>query len=306
MSKYTNLSKYKKAYVVCAVGQSYIDASEYIIKGLQRYSKYPVILYYTNGLVNYKYDNCILQPFSIKDRVIDDGHSLKLFTTLKAEITLSSIKNYDVDTIVMLDSDIVVTPSIDNIFKDYELELENYPIFMKYSWDIITIMGRPHVGEYLIKYINAGQQRIPAMCSCCCIANRNCLSFLEDWKRYCEDEHLIDYYYKANKDIYFDFNDESIVNALLWKYGATKYIPTNFAWAWKNETARFCFDFYDGKVGELERHSSLPTHWKIPEPYEVPFGLSVLPEKKRNLWGFHGPKDVQEIENIMNEIENRV
>lgn len=305
MNKYELLNKYKRAYVICAAGQSYIDSTEGIIRGLSKYSKYPVILYYSNGKVNYSYDNCILQPFSIKDRNIDEGHDLKLFTTLKAEITLGAIKNYNVDTIVMIDSDVVVTPSIDNIFKDYENEIENYPIFMKYSWNIISVMGRPHVGEHIANYIGVNNQTLPAMCSCCCIANKNCITFLEDWKRYCDDEHLIEYYYKYNKDIYFDFNDESIANALLWKYNATKYLPTNFVWAWKNETAKFCFDFYEGKVESLNKHESLLSHWRIPEAYEVPFGLSVLPEKKRDMWGFHGPKDLLEIEGIMNEIENR-
>lgn len=302
---YMNLQKYKRAYVVCAVGQSYINSTEGMIKSLNEYSKYPVILYYSNGTVNYEYDNLIKQPFRLSNRKVDDEHSLKLFTTLKAEVTLNSIKNYDVDTVVMLDSDILPTPNIDTIFDRYETEVENYPIFLKYAWNIITVMGRPLVSEYIQNTIGVLPAKIPAMCSCLCIASKNCISFLEDWKYWCENEDLIKYHYTLNKEIYYDFNDESIVNALLWKYGATKYIPCDLMWAWKHESVKFALDFYEGKTPELPMHESNSEHYRVPEQYEVPYGLSVLPIHKRNLLGFHGLKDLKEIDLSIYEIKNR-
>lgn len=304
--KFTKLNKEKKAYVVCAVGQKYIDSTEGLIKSLNRYSKFPVILYYSEGIVNYEYSNLILQPFNIKKKIFGSQFAGKLLTTIKSEVTLNSLKNYNIDVVVMLDSDIIVTPNIDNIFNEYESHIENYPLFIKYSWDIINIMGRPLVSDYIKEYIGVNIPRIYAICSCTCIANKNCLSFLEDWKSYCEDEHLIEYHYETNKEIYFDFNDESIANALLWKYNATKILPTNLQWTWKYESVKFTFDFYEGKVGTLDPHPSLRcSHWKIPDKYEVPHGLSVIPFDKNNLWGFHGPKDLNEINMIINEVENR-
>lgn len=307
MNIYKNLNLHKKAYVICAVGQKYIDSTEGLVKSLKRYSKYPVILYYSDGIVNFNYDNLILQPFNTMKKLENQHHTGKLFTTLKAEVTLGSLKNYNVDTIVMLDSDIIVSPNIDNIFDEYESQLENYPIFIKYAWDIVNVLGRPLVSDYIKEYIGVNiSPKIYAICSCTCIANRNCISFLEDWKAYCEDEHLIKYHYETNKDIYYDFNDESVANALLWKYNATKVLPTNLQWAWRHESIKFTLDFYEGKVGELQRHDSLQnTHWKIPEKYEVPFGLSVIPLNKKDLWGFHGPKDLNEINLILNELETR-
>lgn len=304
---YTNLNLHKKAYVVCAVGQKYIDSTEGLIKSLKKYSKYPVILYYSNGIVNYTYDNLILQPFNTMNVLDNTHHTGKLFTTLKAEVTLGSLKNYNVDTVIMLDSDIIVTRNIDNIFDEYESQLENYPIFMKYAWDIVSVLGRPLVSDYIKEYIGVNiSSKIYSICSCTCIANKNCLSFLEDWKSYCEDKHLIEYHYETNKEIYFDFNDESIANALLWKYNATKVLPTNLQWAWKHESVKFALDFYEGKTEQLQRHSSLQTtHWKIPDQYEVPYGLSVIPLNKKDLWGFHGPKDLNEINLILNELETR-
>lgn len=306
MKKYETLNTSKKAYVVCAVGQKYIDSTEGLIKSLNRYSKYPVILYYSNGEVNYDYENLILQPFKTRKKLDNSDHTGKLFTTLKAEVTLGSLKNYNIETVVMLDSDIIVTPNIDKIFYQFENQIENYPIFIKYSWDIINILGRPLVSDYIKEYIGVSPAQIYAICSCTCIANKNCISFLEEWKSYCEDEHLIKYHYETNKDIYYDFNDESIANALLWKYKAKKVLPTNLQWAWKHESIKFTLDFYEGKNISLEKHSSLPhSHWKIPEQYEVPHGLSVIPFNKNDLWGFHGPKDINEINLILNEIETR-
>jgi hypothetical protein len=302
---YQQLKKYKRAYVVCAVGQAYIDSTEGMIRVLQEFSKYPVILYYSNGVVNYNYDNLILQPFRVSDKKIDEEHTLKLLTTLKAEVTLNSIKNYDVDTVVMLDSDILPTPSIDSIFDKYESDIENYPLFLKYAWNVIFVMGRPLVSDHIQNTIGTLPAKIPAICSCLCIANRNCISFLEDWKYWCENEELLRYHYMENKDIYFDFNDESIVNALLWKYGAEKYIPCDLMWVWKSESVRFAFNFYEGTVGELPIHESNENHYRVPPAYEVPYGLSVLPRQKRNLLGFHGLKDMGQIDASIQQITNR-
>lgn len=302
---YQKLQKYKRAYVVCAVGQSYIDSTEGMVRALKEFSKYPVILYYNNGTVNYDYDNLILQPFRVSDTKIYEEHTLKLLTTLKAEVTLNSVKRYDVDTVVMLDSDILPTPVIDDVFDKYESQIENYPIFLKYAWDTIFVMGRQLVSDHIQNTIGTLPAKIPAMCSCMCIANRNCISFLEDWKYWCENEELIKYHYVNNRSIYFDFNDESIVNALLWKYGADKYIPCDLMWAWKYESVKYAFDFYDGKIGELPIHESNSHHYRVPEEYEVPHGLSVLPKKKRELFGFHGLKNLEEINLSIEEIKNR-
>lgn len=302
---YTALRKYKRAYVVCATGQSYIDSTEGMIRMLAEFSKYPIILYYSNGVVNYEYDNLIKQPFRLHEYTVEAEHSLKLLTTLKAEVTLNSIKRYDVDTVVMLDSDILPTPNMDTIFDRCESEIENYPIFIKYAWDVVFVMGRPLVSEYIQQTVGAFNPRIPAICSCMCVANINCISFLEDWKYWCENEQLINYHYIDNKDIYFDFNDESIVNALLWKYGATKYLPCDLMWAWKYESVRYAFDFYDGKVGELPVHESNHAHYRVPGEFEVPYGLSVLPFQKRHLLGFHGLKDLSHIDLSINEIRQR-
>jgi hypothetical protein len=205
----------------------------------------------------------------------------------------------------MLDSDILPTPNIDSVFDKYEQQVENYPIFLKYAWDVITVMGRPLVSDYIQTIIGVLPAKIPAICSCLCIANKNCISFLEDWKYWCENEYLIKYHYVLNKEIYYDFNDESIVNALLWKYGATKYIPCDLMWAWKHESVKYAFDFYEGKVGELSIHESNPQHYRVPQQYEVPHGLSVLPLHKRNLIGFHGLKDLTEINLSIDEIRQR-
>jgi hypothetical protein len=241
----------------------------------------------------------------VTDKKINEEHSLKLLTTLKAEVTLNSIKNYDVDTVVMLDSDILPTPAIDSVFDNYESQVENYPLFLKYAWDIISVMGRPLVSEHIQNVIGIHPSRIPAMCSCLCIANRNCISFLEDWKYWCENEELLRYHYVDHKDIYFDFNDESIANALLWKYNADKYIPCDLMWAWKAESVKFAFDFYEGTVGELPIHESNEKHYRVPEAYEVPYGLSVLPKQKRDLLGFHGIKDIEQINASIAEILTR-
>lgn len=301
---FNKLRKYKRAYVVCAVGQSYINSSEGLIKSLCSYSQYPIILYYSGGVVNYTYENLIIQPFRVKSIEVSYEHGLKLLTTLKSEVLLSSIKNYDLEYVVLLDSDIIPTKNIDSIFNKYEDSIENYPIFIKYAWDVVYVLDRPLVSDYIQSVIECNAPKLPAICSCLCIANKNCISFLEDWKYWCQNEDLLKYHYVDNSQLYFDFNDESIANALLWKYNATQYIPCNLMWACTYESVKYAFDFYDNMTGDLPIHESTP-HYRVPSEYEVPTGLSVLPFCKKDLLGFHGLKELSHIDRSINEIEKR-
>jgi hypothetical protein len=76
-------------------------------------------------------------------------------------------------------------------------------------------------------------------------------------------------------------------------------------WAVNYPSVQFAFDFYDKRTNALEIHSSYPSHYRVPPEYEVPTGLSVLPQLKRNLWGFHRPKDIEQMKLIVKEIDER-
>jgi hypothetical protein len=311
---YKKLKDHRKSYIVYVIGQKFIDLSETLIWQINKYSEYPVVLYYSDGEVNFEYPNLIKQKFQFTGI---DGLDLKgldsnevrnriLSTCLTKPFVVNDfLKNYQVEEFVFLDADILVSPNIDSLFTKYSELIENYPLFLKYTWDIIFTQGRPHVSDGILKLIGIiRNQTIYSLCAGFFMGNINCKSFFNDWSKYCSYQNLIDYW-ADNPDISSDFNDETIANALVWLYEGRKYVQPDFLWTWKYDSVRFAFDFYERSSAELPRHVCLPNHYKIPDEYEIPSGLSVIPVNKNNLLGTHGIKDLEEIKKTAEEIDKR-
>lgn len=303
---YHSLKKHKKAYCIIAKTQSYIEKSEDLIYLLNLYSKYPVILYYSEGEVNFDYENLITQPFdTINDRFEFEKQEINnKYNTLTKAINLHNcITNYDLNSLIMLDTDFLITPSIDDIFQ-YECVIENYPLFIKYPWDLMYINGHPMYNEHVNKLLNNPTRSMYDVCSCMCILNKNCKQFLQYWKQLCSQKELIDFYFNENPHLYFQYNDEHVANMLLWKYKATKQLPSNITHCYSSKVVDFVFSQYKKEVIDLKYHMCLQnTHYDIPsEIIKSNDGFSVLPVSKKNLWGFHGIKDKEEISKSKNLI----
>jgi hypothetical protein len=308
---FSRLKRNKKAYLICSVGQKYIDMTECLINQIHKYSKYPVFLYYSNGSVNFDSPSLIKQRFEIDNSInfsIDgiDPTAVKtiMLTTVKPRACSLFLENYDIEEFIFLDTDILITPSIDKIFDEYSESIENYPIFLRYSWDFVTTNGKQHVPDLALEKM--GISRNPtctSLCTCFFIANKNCKTFFLDWKRYCEDSDLIKF--ALTPEGYGGFTDEAIANGLIWSYGGNKSIPTNLMWAWKYDPVKFAFDFYDGLVDELPRHSSQPSHYQLTGENEVPYGLTVIPQSKQDWIGTHFIKDPEIIRLVAEEIDKR-
>ena len=75
---YKKLDKHKRAYVTYAIGQSFIDLTETVINQLQKYSEYPIVLYYADGNVNFDSPNLIKQrlglPLSPEEKRIEEAY----------------------------------------------------------------------------------------------------------------------------------------------------------------------------------------------------------------------------------------
>jgi hypothetical protein len=304
---FLRLKKHKRAYLVCSVGQKYIDMVEELIHQIHKYSQFPVFLYYSNGNVNFDSPSLIKQRFEIDssakfeiEGINPDSVRALMLTTVKPKACRLHIEEF-----VFLDSDILVTPVIDSVFIKHGHKISNYPIFLRYSWDWVTTNGKPHVADILLDRIGIKREpTITSLCTCLFIANRNCKSFISDWEKYCTDSEIMKF--ALSPQGYGGFTDESVANALAWLYKCDKSIPTDLLWAWKYEPVKYVFDFYDGLLtGELPKHSSQMTHYKLEGENEVPFGLSVIPESKQNFLGTHFLKDVELIKKVSTEIGNR-
>lgn len=311
---FIKLKEGKRSYLIYAIGQKFIDLTETLINQLQKYSRYPVILYYSDGTVNFDSPNLIKNKFlytgieGLDLRGLDPAEvNNKILSTCltKPLVVEDFIRNYDVDEFVFLDGDILVSPNIDSLFERYSDKISNYPLFLKYSWDVISVNGVPHVSDSILNIIGIDRiQKVPALCAGFFIGNINCKSFISDWAEYSSYQKKIDHWIE-NPGIAFNFNDETIANALIWLYDGDKYADPDFLWTWRYDSVKFAFDFYEGKCGELSLHESLQNHYKIPPEYEIPYGLSVIPVDKNKFLGTHGIKDLDDVKKTAEEIDLR-
>lgn len=305
-SAYFNLKKYKRAYCLLASGQSYIDLAKYLIESLNLYSNYPIILYYSDGEVNYDFDNLIIQPYYSKKPSfeINDDRIFNKFKTLEIpSFILSCLDCYDVNTLVKLDIDMLATPNIDKIF-DYENEIENYPVFIKYSWDHTIMLGSNMENLHVSELLNNPIRSMFDVCGCTLILNQNCKQYLKDWNILCNNEFLIQYYFNTNKNEYFKYDDEHIANILLWKYKANKYLPPNFVWCNQEKVLNFVFEQYSKNEIDLPFHECLHnSHYKIPIEFDNAHGFSTFPINKIDLWGVHCIKTIEKMKLLSGILE---
>lgn len=309
---FQSLKTHKRAYIIFAYGQKYIDVSKHLIGQLLEYSSYPVFLYYMDGVVNFSSDNMIIQrlQYDMPDSYDVEGHSSsnikkQYILKLKPVATRHLLENYDLNEIVYLDLDIVITPEIDTIFKKYTNKINNTPLFLKYTWDVITKEGGPLVPDMYLEIM--GMERtptLPALCSCLYILNKNCLAFVKDWESLCWNKKLIEYYHTIGKQRFVDFEDEQSANLLCWLYGETEYLQPDVTFLSNANAIEYALSLYEAKIN-LDRHTNLTKYYKIPVEYEIPTGLSIIPENKSDIIAFHGLKDELEIIKSINLIKNK-
>ena len=73
---YIRLKKTRRAYVLYSIGQRFIDMTQVLIDQLNKYSKYPVFLYYSRGNVEFDSPNLIKQNFEFPDLMDYNLHGL--------------------------------------------------------------------------------------------------------------------------------------------------------------------------------------------------------------------------------------
>lgn len=170
-----------------------------MIKSLNIFSKYPIILYCVNfdkPIFHNKYPNLICKriDYDSKDDIF----------ILKPKIIYDAIKNIGIKNGVYIESDDIVTPYIDNIFKEC-LRIKNYPLCPIHPRD-------PNNQDNIMKIFNISKKTMPYV-HVHVIFTENTYNFIKEWigicKKYIKIAHC---------------SDETILNVLFWKNNVTEYI----------------------------------------------------------------------------------
>jgi autotransporter strand-loop-strand O-heptosyltransferase len=292
--------KVEKSYLLYAT-ENYLDVAKMCIKSIREYSDLPIFLYLINSnkVVNIKDVATINWNVDLVDdnseRYIQEGDNFYINRTNKTIyniliqkplITKDVLSKYT-KTVAFVDCDSIATPYVDRIFDLYDNE-KDYPYFVEGIYDFLhvgerggamtrddmsTTLEHPacelfNVNQYIReKYRQTGYY----------VANEKCIDFLYEWYQMCSHPEVLN-----NIPYYAAYNEETILNVLLWK----KLIFDGLPYIYAN--------------GNLELIDNIYSNYNINEE-----SLWVkIPNKKDDLLFIHGEKNILEMGKMISKIKN--
>jgi len=272
--------KSKQAFILWGVGQSFIDTCELSAEYLLKYTSYDVVIYYGNGktssLTSPRLQKIDLSTFDFYKENFIDGKPKFAFTPY---ITKLALELYD--EVAYIDSDIQVTPNIKDIFNEHS-KITIYPLACRYPWYYTLDRGRDWIGDKVKQNIPYERQLTPTLGISCHIANKNCLSFIDEWVTLTK---------KLVTDNTQGVHEEAIFNALVWQKGGNKFISTKLAWVPQPEAILEVIDIYNSPEGKpLHPDGTNPSYILTKNTWGG--GMSCFPLDKNEFWGLHTIKEI--------------
>ena len=292
--------KVEKSYLLYAT-ENYLDVAKMCIKSIREYSNLPIFLYLINSNKFVDIENVATINWNIdlvddnSERYIQEGDNFYINRTNKTIyniliqkplITKDVLSKYT-KTVAFIDCDSIATPYVDRIFDLYDNN-KNYPYFVEGIYDFLhvgerggamtrndmtTTLEHPacelfNVNQYVReKYRQTGYY----------VANENCIDFLYEWYKMCSHPEVLN-----NISYYAAYNEETILNVLLWK----KLIFDGLPYIYAN--------------GNVELIDKIYSNYNLDEET-----LWVkIPDKKNDLLFIHGEKNILEMGKIISKIKN--
>lgn len=188
----------KRAYVTFSEGEDYEGMKSVLRRSIEEFSVYPLVTYsasdFSEGWTPEKW-----QPGYV--------YKFKILACLKA------LREFD--EIVWIDTDVVVTSSIDEIWNHC---IENYPLLPRYRFQNFIRWPQPRgdmrnpwelaLGKQSVGLTHTNFENIYCQ-ACAMLIGKRCESFLVE---------VLSYFENFDGEA-FPFGDETIINLLKWKYG---------------------------------------------------------------------------------------
>jgi autotransporter strand-loop-strand O-heptosyltransferase len=293
--------KSKRAYILYA-NERYLDIISMCAKSIREFSELPIIVYLLNSdmkvdienttTINWKCDvsevsNDMYHP-SDENFYINRGHeNIYRLLIQRPAVTLDALNNY-ADTVVYLDSDIIVTPYIDSVFDMYNVNTK-HPYLTAGVYDYLFIDGRGSSTdmnstlEYpLCNLLDVDQSvRSVYRTTNIYIASQAAIPFIEEWNTVCNLPTVL-----SNHNLYAPFHEETIINVLLWKYKFLDGLP---------------YVYVNGGLDEMNDIDELGFTGQE-NPVRDWF---TIPAKKEHLLAFHGEKRIDKMQQMINKLKTK-
>jgi len=286
-------SKIDKAYVLYA-NSSYYDTVCAAVESINKVSEVSVFVFLLNDsrkvpgaiTINWEYTGLDIKQTEYIDRNDSGVYNLLIQRPAVVKWALNNVAN----KVAYIDSDTVVTPYIDRIFK-YAPDDTTHPYFTEGIYDYLFINGRGGVEtrEELHKSLEHPacdlfgvdqSNRSKYHQTGYFVATKSCMDFLDEWEWMCNHPKV-----KANPQYYAPYHEETIANVLLWKYNIQKGLPYMYL-----NYNRFVnvYDLpFSGKTKYLEEWVRLPA-------------------RQNQLLALHGEKRPEFMKATMNQFKRKI
>lgn len=273
------LEKKMKSFVFVTAGNlSYMLVIQKLVESLNEFSKNKVIVYGIDCDVPFD------SPNMIKHKILPPKYSEHDKWYWKHYACIASL-NEEYENFVWIDGDSVANYNIDTIEK-YFPQIENYPLSDIHVQEEFFGVYQEN-GENKTQYFSERLSDLwgisrsqPYMHTCLFIYNKKCKWWFEELIENYKSTDLKDY------KKYLLWNDETIDNVMRWKYGFKKHLPLS----------NFDTSSYDGDAGFTnETLNHFYKFWNEPGPqnFNRIFGYQFIPEDKSNIIWFHGNKNTE-------------
>ena len=281
-----------KAFVL-STDKAYFDLAKKCIESIRKHTDTPILLYTINnneedgwatGLwdLNVSIINWVapeVHSFTERKNFIDRA-DLDVYKLLiqRPKIMLDALKYAKV--VAYVDSDSVATKYAPKMFDFYHDQF--YPLFVDGIYDYLIVNGRggaeskedlsttleaPVCELFNInQYIRQSYRQTGYF-----VCGQNTKAFLREWAWMTEHPEIF-----KNPAYFVPFNEETVVNALLWKHNITESLP-------------YCY------INGLHKNLEFKGH-----PYFIADWQKV-PASKELLWFYHGEKNIEKINKFIDE-----
>jgi autotransporter strand-loop-strand O-heptosyltransferase len=264
----------EKSYVLYS-NEKYFDTLISCVKSIREFSTFPIFVYTINSDLVIDIENvttvrwdCEL-PIDSNMYITNDDNfyinrkSESIYKLLiQRPLIVKDVLEKYTKMVAYIDSDSVATPYIDTIFDYYDLSL-NYPYFVSGIYDFFIVDGRGGNNNTLTgtlehltcelfgvdqsvrtKYVQTGYF----------VANNNCVDFLDEWYWMCTHPKVL-----KNIQLYAPFNEETILNVLLWKKNIQESLPYIYVNGSIDKINKIYNEIgFNGKKNEVSEWFSIP------------------------------------------------
>ena len=235
-------NKFEKSYVLYA-NENYFEIVNFCVKSLRTFSDLPIIVYLLNSDKKINVENVVTVKWNSSSENDNEmylessgnfyinraNESIYRLLIERPMIVKDALEKYS-DVVAYVDSDSVATQYCDRIFDMYNSELD-YPYFVEGIYEYLVINGRGgasnredlsstlehHVCELfgINQYVRQKYRQTGYF-----VAGQNTIDFLEEWYWMCNHPKIL-----KDFGFYAPFHEETIANALLWKYNRLDGLP---------------------------------------------------------------------------------